>query len=124
VKNRGHSEALNIEWRIEAQSDKRLIASDKLDRLLQVNRDATLYKPESGLVQIVRDARAEGGVLVSCSYAARWGEKFTITREVDKERNGTIRLFDSRDEEIQLSIPPGESGEDSDNLADGSRGSK
>ena len=74
IKNRGHSEALNVEWKIESvPNHDPPIASGTLPRLLQAGSDADLYKKGSDIVQPVRRARAAGGVLVTCTYTARWG---------------------------------------------------
>jgi len=103
--NRGKSVAFNLTWKIEALPDLEYLDGGEREMVLRVDRVEHLYKPEDALATHVERDRAAGGVLISCSFAAPWGEEFTVTRELFEDRTyGRTRVLDGQSREVKIAL--------------------
>ena len=97
VKNRGHSDAHELAWRIVAGGET--VASDSISTVIGANRSKNLTGPQDAIIAALR---TQPEVVIKCEYLSSWGEGLTLERAYRRGVSQGFRLLDREGRSLSI----------------------
>lgn len=106
IKNRGTTEAVNINWRIVHEGDEdQVVVKGSLPKVLPAQASRSILDPPSA---DLTKSLAERRHIFICDYQTTWGEQFTVRRILrransGKRVNADVTVVDANGRTMRLS---------------------